>query len=48
VLDQSYGNLEHENKCRDTNVIRILYKPSQTYDTETKSDNYLGTEGVVG
>jgi hypothetical protein len=36
------------NLFRDTNVVRIFYKSSQTYGTETKSDSSLGTEGAVG
>jgi hypothetical protein len=35
------------NSFGDTNVTRIFYKFSQIYGTETKSDSYLGIEGVL-
>jgi hypothetical protein len=35
------------NSFGDTNVTRIFYKSSQIYGTETKSDSYLVTEGVL-
>jgi hypothetical protein len=36
------------NLFGDTHIPRIFYKFSQTYGTEIKINNYLGTEGVHG